>query len=220
MSVPATESLAEPKRNCRLTRGGGISLLSNPEERPPRGKTGVLTSMEYYLHVNGAQTGPYTLKQLRAMWADGSATGETFFWHEGAADWAPLQTMAAQLQAAKLPSAIESSIQPAEPRQYPPRRPGRRFPCQPVSRVGSGIHRFDKTHSARVPAWLVFWQSGRPPILLRQHRGRHVDAFDHDRRRLACQCRRPSSDRGRSAPSGNHHSDNHGSCPHRPRSHD
>ena len=44
----------------------------------------------YYLQKDGAQTGPFTIGQLRSMWQSGSITAQTQYWFEGAPEWRPL----------------------------------------------------------------------------------------------------------------------------------
>ena len=44
----------------------------------------------FYLHRDGAQTGPFTIGQLRSMWQSGSITAQTQYWFEGAPEWRPL----------------------------------------------------------------------------------------------------------------------------------
>jgi hypothetical protein len=53
---------------------------------------------EFYLLLNEQQTGPYTLEQLRSMWASGAVTLNTLFWQEGMAEWKPLRNIVALLQ--------------------------------------------------------------------------------------------------------------------------
>jgi membrane protein YdbS with pleckstrin-like domain len=56
----------------------------------------------YYLWLNDAQAGPFTLHQVQSMWNDGQITGLTLFWQEGNEDWVPLNT-------------IQSTIEPVRP---------------------------------------------------------------------------------------------------------
>lgn len=44
----------------------------------------------YYLQKDGAQTGPFTIGQLRSMWQSGSITAQSLYWFEGATEWRPL----------------------------------------------------------------------------------------------------------------------------------
>ncbi|MDR2936801.1 MAG: SPFH domain-containing protein [Rikenellaceae bacterium] len=51
---------------------------------PPAGATA-----EYHISAGGAQTGPYTLEQLRQMMPGGQFTPATFIWKAGMAGWEP-----------------------------------------------------------------------------------------------------------------------------------
>lgn len=46
--------------------------------------------MNYYLWINEEQAGPYTLGQLKSMWAAGQITSAMLYWHEGAPEWRAL----------------------------------------------------------------------------------------------------------------------------------
>jgi len=49
--------------------------------------------MNYFLWIDGAQAGPYTWAQIKAMFAEKSISPETPFWQEGMAGWQPLSTI-------------------------------------------------------------------------------------------------------------------------------
>lgn len=42
---------------------------------------------DIYLFLNGAQAGPYTMSQIRQMFAVGTVSSETFYWQQGMEDW-------------------------------------------------------------------------------------------------------------------------------------
>ncbi len=78
--------------------------------------------MEYHVIINEQQAGPYTIDQLRSMWASGSVTLNTLFWADGMADWQPVRTIVATLQpsrprpiASPTPSSHEPLITATEP---------------------------------------------------------------------------------------------------------
>jgi len=52
----------------------------------------------YYLLLDGAQTGPFTLAQLIEMWRAKRITPLTLYWEEGNADWLPLHNIAPLLE--------------------------------------------------------------------------------------------------------------------------
>ena len=54
----------------------------------------------YYLMLNGQQSGPYTVNQMKAMWQAGSISASTYYWQNGMADWQPLANVRAFLDSA------------------------------------------------------------------------------------------------------------------------
>ncbi|MCE0498393.1 MAG: GYF domain-containing protein [Methylacidiphilales bacterium] len=54
----------------------------------------------YYLWLNEAQAGPYTLQQVQSMWGAGQITALTLYWQEGKADWQPLGDIISQIEPA------------------------------------------------------------------------------------------------------------------------
>ena len=69
----------------------------------------------FFLHRDGAQTGPFTIGQLRSMWQSGSITAQTQYWFEGAAEWRPLINILALLE----PETALTKPMPS-PQQRPP----------------------------------------------------------------------------------------------------
>lgn len=57
----------------------------------------------YYLWLKDAQSGPYTLHQVQAMWNQGQITGLTLYWQEGQAEWLPLSEIQSTIENAKPP---------------------------------------------------------------------------------------------------------------------
>ena len=52
------------------------------------------TSVQYFVAVNGAQTGPFTPQQLQAMAQSGQFTKQSLIWKQGMAGWAAAETEA------------------------------------------------------------------------------------------------------------------------------
>ena len=52
----------------------------------------------YYLLLDGAQAGPYTLAQLIELWQARRIDALTLYWEEGNADWLPLHNIAPLLE--------------------------------------------------------------------------------------------------------------------------
>jgi hypothetical protein len=69
--------------------------------------------MSYYV-LNGEKTeGPYSLQQLRELWASGIVTGQTLYCQEGFDQWIPLETLAQDLR--QLPPVPKPPISSALP---------------------------------------------------------------------------------------------------------
>jgi type II secretory pathway pseudopilin PulG len=51
--------------------------------------------MQFYVHRNGQQTGPFSPDQLRSLLLSGAHQSTDLAWHEGAAGWAPLNSFPA-----------------------------------------------------------------------------------------------------------------------------
>jgi|GEM_PF-1686928 len=63
----------------------------------------------YYLWLNDAQAGPYTLHQVQSLWNEGQITGLTLFWQEGNADWQPLSTIVSIIEPPTRPALLEKT---------------------------------------------------------------------------------------------------------------
>lgn len=49
--------------------------------------------MDYYLHQNGEQSGPFTEDQIRSMLECGAVDPTDIIWHEGLSEWQPIETV-------------------------------------------------------------------------------------------------------------------------------
>ena len=49
--------------------------------------------MGYYIAQNNESKGPFTLSQLKGMWASGSITGNLQYCEEGSQEWMPLSVL-------------------------------------------------------------------------------------------------------------------------------
>jgi len=49
--------------------------------------------MDYYLHQNGEQTGPFSEAQIKSMFESGAIGPDDIVWHEGLSEWQPLQSV-------------------------------------------------------------------------------------------------------------------------------
>ncbi|HUB66057.1 MAG TPA: GYF domain-containing protein [Candidatus Methylacidiphilales bacterium] len=108
----------------------------------------------YYLWLNEAQAGPFTLQQVRSMWNAGQITALTLYWQEGKAGWEPLGDIISEIEApsgapagAHSPSELAAGHKPTAP---PP--PG----VAPVSPPPSGS---EQVHWVGHPTWWkwVWW---------------------------------------------------------------
>lgn len=61
----------------------------------------------YYLWLNEAQAGPYTLQQVQSMWNAGQITALTLYWQKGNAEWQPLGDIISKIESAP-PAEITS----------------------------------------------------------------------------------------------------------------
>ena len=69
--------------------------------------------MNYYVLIGDKTEGPYSLQQLREMWASGLVTGQTLYCQEGFEQWLPLETIAQDLrQLPPIPKPPTSSALP------------------------------------------------------------------------------------------------------------
>jgi membrane protein YdbS with pleckstrin-like domain len=59
----------------------------------------------YYLWLDNAQAGPFTLAQIAEQWRTGRVTDLTLYWEEGNADWLPLHNIAGLLGSPAAPTA-------------------------------------------------------------------------------------------------------------------
>ena len=71
----------------------------------------------YYLWLNEAQAGPFTLQQVQSMWSAGQITALTLFWQEGKADWQPLGDIISEIEPghAATPIAKTAVLPPYDP---------------------------------------------------------------------------------------------------------
>jgi membrane protein YdbS with pleckstrin-like domain len=67
----------------------------------------------YYLWLNNAQAGPYTLLQVQSLWKEGQITALTLFWQEGNADWQPLSTIQSTIEPVRDVSQDKTAVMPS-----------------------------------------------------------------------------------------------------------
>jgi hypothetical protein len=65
--------------------------------------------MQIYVGKNGQQLGPFSLEEVNLKLADRTFAGTDLAWHEGAAGWAPLSSVAGVV----IPAATPAAIMPA-----------------------------------------------------------------------------------------------------------
>lgn len=70
---------------------------------------------QIFIIAGGDQRGPFTRSQIQTMWNEGSITMDTFYWHEGMSEWAPIThlTESEVGGAAPEPSVAETQSTPA-----------------------------------------------------------------------------------------------------------
>lgn len=79
-------------------------------------------AVSFYIHQNGETKGPYSLGQLKAMWASGAVSLETLFCREGNSDWLPLRTIQHELELLVQPPPLPPPVRPQPTIQAPPRQ--------------------------------------------------------------------------------------------------
>lgn len=68
----------------------------------------------YYLWFNETQSGPYTIQQVRSLWASGQITSETLYWMEGKTEWEPLGSILSEIESQPIPPVIaHTTVLPA-----------------------------------------------------------------------------------------------------------
>jgi len=71
----------------------GTAPAPGPPPAPAQATTvpaSLMGSDGYFLMLNGQQSGPFTVNQLRAMWQSGSINAGTYYWQTSMTDWQPL----------------------------------------------------------------------------------------------------------------------------------
>jgi hypothetical protein len=102
----------------------------------------------YYLWLNDAQAGPFTLAQLADQWQAKKVNDLTLYWEEGNADWLPLHNIAGLLNLPGapglpqppvppiLPPPISPSVLPATPVPPPPAATPTLIPAEEIVWAG------------------------------------------------------------------------------------
>ncbi len=78
----------------------------------------------YYLHLNGAQSGPYTREQIEAMVVSNQVSLETLMWTEGQAEWQSLSVLLAPAPVAT--AGTLNTLTPMSPMGLPKKQAGLR----------------------------------------------------------------------------------------------
>lgn len=111
----------------------------------------------YYLWLNEAQAGPYTLQQVQSMWNAGQITALTLYWQEGKAEWQPLGDILSEIEPEVPPALL------AHTAVLPP------FEQKLVRKVGNGIPASPappappQTVPAPIPSEQTHW-TGHPTL--------------------------------------------------------
>jgi TM2 domain-containing membrane protein YozV len=67
----------------------GLDSATNPaaQDFGPPVQQSVAGSESYFLFINGQQSGPYTISQVRSMWQNGAINTGTSYWQAGMPQW-------------------------------------------------------------------------------------------------------------------------------------
>jgi TM2 domain-containing membrane protein YozV len=80
-----------PMRNPPPVQNPSASLMLQPSAPAvPAPSSHMMGNDTYMLLLNGQQSGPYTLNQIKAMWQNGNINVSTNYWQAGMAGWQPL----------------------------------------------------------------------------------------------------------------------------------
>jgi GYF domain 2 len=71
--------------------------------------------MQIYVARNGQQLGQYSIEEVNRKLADGTLSATDLGWHEGAAGWAPLSSIAGVTKGAPGPPSIPAPLAPPSP---------------------------------------------------------------------------------------------------------
>jgi hypothetical protein len=71
--------------------------------------------MKYYFWINGQQSGPFALSQIREMWKTGTITTDTLYWSDGMAGWKPIQELFESTQDLEDPAVPTAPSLPTAP---------------------------------------------------------------------------------------------------------
>src|SRR5271165_6127259 len=89
---------------CGLPRWGARRYIRHSQPAHPAAqRPQVLMESVWYYVVNGAQTGPVSLAELKDAAATGKLSPPDLVWQEGTADWVPARTVAGLFPAAPPP---------------------------------------------------------------------------------------------------------------------
>jgi hypothetical protein len=105
------DSLAKPKISPQLP-----ALTSTGNE----GNT--VKERLFHIHQQGADSGPFTLSQLRSMWHDGKLKADAFVWQVGESDWQPILNFSALLEPPRspLPPSVPKQPEPQAGKSFSP----------------------------------------------------------------------------------------------------
>jgi hypothetical protein len=76
--------------------------------------------MQIYVARNGLQLGQYSIEEVNRKLADGTLSATDLGWHEGAAGWAPLSSIAGVTKGAPQSSLMPAPLTPPSPPPTPP----------------------------------------------------------------------------------------------------
>lgn len=91
--------------------------------------------MDFYLHHQGQQLGPYPLETVHQMLRQGGLSATDLVWHEGAPEWMPLPAFLARNPSGTAALAPAAPIQPV-----PPRNPALSQNSDAFARRLTGVH--------------------------------------------------------------------------------
>ena len=124
----------------------------------------------YYLWLNDAQAGPFTLAQLADQWQAKKVNDLTLYWEEGNADWLPLHNIAGLLNLPDAPSLPRPAVPPTLPPLVPPSVASATPLPQPAAATPTSIPAEEIVWAGHPSLWSragsLFWGILLTPVLI------------------------------------------------------
>lgn len=112
--------------------------------------------MDFFLSLDGAKAGPFSIFKVGELIASGEATEETLAWHRGLDGWKPIREVPA-LETFLEQSVERTPVPPPLPEPPPASRPAEPFPGAPLPSVGPMVATAVEGVATRPRPFVRFW---------------------------------------------------------------